>query len=205
MPNLLPESVNLNIPGNWNRAILTPDWLRAQFPAAIPESQYELIFFQNLPIFPLGYKFERFSIEPADNRLLLKPARIDEDHLDFVSNLAVYICETLTHTPIFAVGHNVHFQLSDLESFAVDQFSNSESEKEFFNFLQLPLSRKSQQYGFSLEDHNLNIIYEEKAGSSVISFNFHYGSTSKEAILSAIRSFKNNIYRAIQLVEKLVK
>lgn len=205
MSILIEDSVNMNIPGRWNRAIITPEWLRMQFPEWFPETKYELVTLRTLPILPIGFRLEKVQVEPSDDRIVLKPVGMEEDRLDFVAKLATAICSTLNHTPILAVGHNVHFQLEEGECFAFDQFADGDAVTRFYGELGLGNMRSNYTHLFSLEDHRLQITYNEGSDPHELAFNFHYETRLREKIESAITAFKDNVQHARELADRLVR
>lgn len=205
MPSLLTDQLNINILGAWNRAILTPDWLRQQFPDWFQEKQFEVQFRQGGSGLPIRFKFQRVILEPASNRLILRPIDSETGSLEFVGELGLAIFNKLEHTPILAVGHNVYYALDENESLVIQKFTDDRGLDEFYKSVELANRITIIRHTFSFENHNLTITYDGSTPKQQVAFNFHYDANSTAKIRHALTSFKVNYGRAQDYVRILIR
>ena len=205
MPRLVEDQLNINMPGAWNTAILTPDWFRRQFPDWFREKEFQVQFLQNTQIGALvRFKFERVLIEPSSTQLIIRPVDAEGEDLNFTSELAAAIVRKLEHTPILAVGHNVHFEIAENEAFAIEKFVNDEGLNGFYESIGLKHRQNYYRHSFSFEDHNLNITYDGIHVRRQIAFNFHYPTAVPEKIEQALMNFSEDFKQAKKYANELI-
>jgi hypothetical protein len=206
MPSILTDQLNINIPGAWNTAILSPGWLRQHFPEWFQEKQLEVQIAQSAGrTAPVRFKFKHFIIEPAPNRLVLRPLDTQPSSLDRVSSLGVAIFNKLQYTPIHAVGHNVHYSLEEGESFAIDEFVDDEGLDTIYNSIGFVNRGNSYRHTFGFEDHELNVTYEGSINKREVSFNFHYPVNTPEEVRNALGAFREDFVLTQEHVRVLIR
>src|SRR5262249_48360464 len=87
--------------GAWNTAILTPDWLTKHLGV---EGPVQIEFPVGNPLLPVRYTLLGVRMVVADHRLILAPSTDEAVVLSRMEKFAKTILQTLTHTPISAVG-----------------------------------------------------------------------------------------------------
>ncbi len=201
---LIEDSVNINIPGAWNRAVINPEWLRGQFPDVISDDHFELQFPRSNPALPLVYKFTAVQVAISEARLIIKPASTATENLNSVTKIGKGICERLAHTPISGVGHNFHYSLSEDEEFEIWRFVLEDKLDDFYRPIGLP--NRTAEYGhcFSFTDHDLNLGFQSRLDGKTLTFNFHYVPKPLKEISAAVLAFEQNFLRSQELTERLI-
>lgn len=131
MARLLIQNSNLVIVGAWNPAIITPSWLRQQFPDLLPGDEVQAEFVV-LPAVSMRFKLNDIQIDPSNGRLTLSAAIEDEGRFGLLPRLAYAISDRLPHTPVIAVGFNFVFRTQADRRLAVDRFLDELGQDRFY-------------------------------------------------------------------------
>jgi hypothetical protein len=199
---IVPNS-NLIIVGAWNPAIISPVWLRQQFPNLLPGDQVEAEFVVS-PAVSVRFKVNDIQIDPSNGRLILSPASNNEERLRFLPNLALAISERLPHTPVIAVGFNFVFRVEADRRLAIDRFLDERRQAQLYADLGLP-TRTGRQvtHSFALAPGTLNITYEYKPDETTMNFNFHHNVTGGQQVREALPTFAEHLEEARRLANAI--
>ncbi|MFC1462776.1 hypothetical protein ACFLQU_04140 [Verrucomicrobiota bacterium] len=204
MSKFAPKRSNLNMPGAWNAAIVTPNWLKQQFPDLVPGDKFEAQLLSG-PAPSFQFVIHGVTVAPWNGKLILSPVDDQEGILDYVQKLGLAIFKRLPHTPIAAVGHNFVYELEGDEGFAVERFMDNAGRDEFYSSLDLGMSCEKKQHTFAYDDHLLNVIYDTSEEQPYLQINCHYAVSDSRKIENAISQFTANQSKAECLVTGLVR
>lgn len=160
--------------GNWNIAIFTPQWVKANLFSEVPEIQLE--YPQNIVGNSMRFTAGNLSLNISMNRLQIC---INEDS-DITRMAAVELLRKinrlLVHTPIFTMGINFRFTDDNESSFTSEPAALSD-------VLLGPLENKSTKQTFKLgENEKLNIEKTLTATGITYDFNYSYKCTGVGAL-----------------------
>jgi hypothetical protein len=179
--------------GAWNPAIITPDWLKQQFPEIITGSEYETAYVA-APYPAIRYGIEGIFVDPSNGRLRLSPQKADRSRLELIPKLALAIYTRLSHTPIAAMGFNFAYRASAGERFAAFQFIRGHDQKGFYQELGLDRMIHAQiKHSFISSKYQLNLRYDANEEPDKVSFNFHYPVSDVRRIKEALEAFGENL------------
>ncbi len=203
MARLVIPNSNLVIIGAWNPAIITPVWLRQQFPDLLDGDQYQAEFIAG-PAVSVRFTINDVQIDPSNGRLVLSCAVDDQAKFEFLPRLATAISERLPHTPVAAVGFNFVFEAAQGEPLAVDRFLDERGQDEFYANLGLT-SRVGRQvtHSFALPQSTLNLTYEYKPERTTLMFNFHNNVTNGQQVRDALARFAGVLTEARRLSDAI--
>jgi hypothetical protein len=193
------ENSNLVIVGAWNPAIISPVWLRQQFPNLLPGDQIEAEFIVH-PTVSVRFKINDIRIDPSNGRLTLSSAANNEERLRFLPQLAHAISERLPHTPVIAVGFNFVFRVEANRRLAIDRFLDERGQGQLYADLGLA-TRTGRQvtHSFALTQGTLNITYEYKADETTMNFNFHHAVAGGQQVREVLPGFPERLEEARRL------
>jgi hypothetical protein len=196
---LLIQNSNLVIVGAWNPAIITPSWLRQQFPDLLPGDEVQAEFVV-LPAVSMRFKLNDIQIDPSNGRLTLSAAIEDEGRFGLLPRLAHAISDRLPHTPVIAVGFNFVFRTQADRRLAVDRFLDELGQDRFYADLGLA-ARVGRQvtHSFALPQSTLNLTYEYKPDATTMMFNFHHNVTTGQQVREALARFAELLNEARRL------
>ena len=199
MPRFLIQNSNLVIIGAWNPAIITPVWLRQQFPDLFPGGQYQAEFITG-PAVSVRFTINDVLIDASNGRLVMSSRIDDLARLESLPRLAIAIAERLPHTPVAAVGFNFAFEATERAALAVDRFLDERSQDRFYAELGLT-SRIGRQvtHSFALPHSTLNLTYECKPEKTMLTFNFHNSVTNVQQVRDALVRFPEVLGEARRL------
>lgn len=197
---------NLVILGAWNIAILQPNWFLKHFKEFKKEEKIPVEFLASTNP-RMRFKLNDILICPENGRLTLFPQNNSIENLNFITKISSGVCEKLYHTPITATGNNFIFELEENESHVMDNFLDTEKQNDYYENIGLQnFNNRSFTHSFSFSNYILNIAYNNKLkDKTILTYNFHYETKTKEAILNAINSLVKNFERASELNSKLIE
>jgi len=200
---LVIQSSNLVIIGAWNPAIITPIWLRQQFPELFPGDQFQAEFITG-PAVAVRFTINNVQIDPSNGRLVLSCGIDDQPTFESLPRLATAISDRLPHTPVAAVGLNFVFEAAQGAPLAVDRFLNEGGQDEFYANLGLT-SRIGRQvtHSFALPQSTLNLTYEYKPERTTLMFNFHNNVTNGQQVREALARFAEVLGEARRLSDAI--
>ena len=203
MARLVIPSSNLVVVGAWNPAIITPVWLRQQFPDLLPGDQYQAEFLAG-PALAVRFTINGTQIDPSNGRLVLSRSTDDEGNFVVLPALAEAISVRLPHTPVAAVGFNFAFEAEPGIHLAVDRFLNEEEQNQFYAGLGLATHTGRQvTHSFALPQCTLNLTYEYRAEATKLMFNFHYNTVNGEQVRQALAGFAEMLAEARRLARAI--
>ncbi|MCP4137354.1 MAG: hypothetical protein GY754_40680 [bacterium] len=203
MIEIMQDNPNIIILGAWNTAILSPNWLKEQFPDIIDDKtvKIEAGFGINSNFV---FHIDNIKIIPSANRLIFVAKSGEEPTYKKIKALATGIIELLPHTPIISVGHNIAYNIQDHNiKIFTDAILNNEN-----NFYETNLDQelvaRNIKHSIAAEKHLLNIEYKIEREIKIINLNFHYDINSFEMLIQSINSFEENVQYSNTIIKKLV-
>ena len=189
--------------GAWNPAIITPDWLRQQFPDLFPGDQFEAEFITTGAL-TIRFTINNVQINPSNGRLVLSCRTNDLKTFESVAVIAQAIADKLPHTPVAAVGMNFVFQASRETVLAVDRFLDQPGQDQFYAALGLGtrIGRRIT-HSFALPENILNLTYEYKPEGITLKFNFHNDVTSTQQVHDKLGRFTDLLSESKRLLETI--
>lgn len=205
MSSLAIDRCNLVIVGAWNPAIVTPIWLKEQFPELIKENEFQASFTPG-PMPSVHFIIDGLRIDPNSGRLRLKPAKGESSRLELIPKLARAIFNRLPHTPTTAVGCNLVYRIDEEEMPGVIRFVDYPGQEKFYAALDLhQIPSRYVRHSFALPECQLNLIYNLKKDAETMEFNFHHHATEPSSVRAAIDAFSSYLDMSQRLQEKLVE
>jgi hypothetical protein len=202
--NLTVERCNLVIVGAWNPAIVSPNWLKQEFPELFPGSEFQATFVPG-PSPRIHFTMAGVQIDPNAGRLTLRPGTPDRQVLALIPRLALAVYERLPHTPVSAVGFNFIYTLDADETARIFEFLDDDLQEQFYREVDLNhLARSQVRHSFVFPTHRLNVIYDSKSDSETVGFNFNYRVGQSPQVISAIRAFAENLDISQRLSTQLI-
>ena len=205
MSSLAIERCNLTIVGAWNPAIVTPNWLKEQFPELITRTDYQASYIPG-PSPRVRFSLEGIEIDPNNGRLRLHPIVPEISRLDLIRRLAGAICDKLPHTPVRAVGWNFFYRLESTERPAIFRFVDNEGQERFYAGLDLKqVPQRHVRHSFALPECKLNIFYDVRSDLETIAFNFSHTAMRPSQIQSAIEGYQLYFDRTATFMNRLIE
>lgn len=179
MKNVI-DSSNIVIVGNWNKYILSPDWIAKNVFMA---EKIQVEFSMNYDL-PPRYTHENIRIVTDNDKVIFYALDHSDDALSKIEIMIKKLLGILVHTPVRAFGINFSYleethvaDLSDLFLIG-DNTKISDNKAVISNYtINRALDYKDSNFSFSM-GYNLKDIN--------FSFNFHYNVTKTEDIVSQI-------------------
>lgn len=169
------ESLTIVIAGNWNKYILTPEWVSKNlFDAA--ELKVEIPISMNLPP---RFADKEIRFIPSNNSVILVPLILTDEVLNKVEAMAVKLIEKLPYTPIGAFGINFGFIEDNPEASLCALFNTSDQEPLSTFGCDIKSCIISRKLEFEGKTINLTITNDEASNIS-FDFNFHYEIANSE-------------------------
>lgn len=173
------------IPGRWNAAILSPEWLAPHFFNLDQDSiDGNIIEVYESGALTKNILFiDGIGIAASDARVEIFASAEDADHFGMVQSAAHRLLSALAHTPIGACGYNFSFSdLGDNEAFQ----DLLEVEDPLKGELVRTNSKVSSTYEYS-NDVELNVQKDQRRQS--LSLNFHRRIAPNEEAAEALAAF----------------
>lgn len=203
MSKLIPEESNFVVIGAWNPAIIQPAWLKKEFPHLIPDKV--IVKVTAGLVSSLRFDLDKIILDPNGGRLLFIPKKLEEETLNYITELSNGIHDKLKHTPISAAGCNFFFTLDENELFSLDEVEKNDQIMGLYDFLTgYQLVSKSVQHSFSAEDHKISINYDYQGNARVLRINYDY-QAPLNPMQKAADSFIKNYRHALELSKELIR
>lgn len=202
MSKLLFDQSNLIIIGLWNPAIIQHQWLKSEFPDWIDDEPVAAYLLQG-GIQTLLLEYRDFKVQVNQQNLLFTFKSIDDKILDRVSNLAKGVYDKLKHTPISLAGCNFVYELEPGDIFSVGE--GSEESQKFEAALEgYQLLSREVRYGFSGEDHNVN-IHLHVGTLKKMHLNYDYREPQEKVVELVTKHLKAHLAHSKDMVEKFIR
>lgn len=198
-------SSNLVLLGAWNTAILTPEWIIRHVPSLDGDAQVPIEISLGNP-HRFRFTVKNVVVQPASLRLDLIAQQESEETYEVIANIARAIVETLPHTPISAVGHNMAFELENAESIRSECSDDLDELQDFYKNAAAgtAVNKMRAQHVIEYSDHILNVSYVISRIQRVIEFNYNYAIASPQDLSNSISKYKENMLQSKSLAVKLV-
>jgi len=194
MSTIIPEKCNLIVNGFWNTAIIKPNWLVKEFPTLVPKA-FDVLY--DTEFSTMRFDIKSIYFEPNNSYLRFVPKQLNEETLDFISNLNLGIQTKLQYTPVVSAGCNFVFNLDENEEFNIENLNIlEESNPAYDKFGLEALVEKKTQHTFSFPNYQLNIIYKIDVNNKSIQYNYHYDRTSQVELIKHY-SFSENLNKTL--------
>lgn len=197
------EGTSLVVVGNWNPAILQPEWIVREVIGGDPAATQVQLEFSPIAGIPPKTTIGNVTFVPTNSRLQMHPKFVNEENLLQVETYTRKILASLLHTPVKAIGENFLFRLAEPSEAAVNEFPVVQDLTEKLDF---DFTVKDREIGLSVEivgGPTMNMErWLKNNGSIEFKFNFHYEvSSAAQANQVLEHSFLANFERAKKIVE----
>lgn len=175
--NVVPLSVTIVIPGAWNPAILTPEWITHEL-FNVPENETVDVSLEiPVGIASAGPKigYQGFLFGTGQDKLIITIADPTEANLQQAEDMCVSLLAKLQYTPVSAFGLNIILQESSPSPVDLDVFKNFPPVPE--DFQSHDLSSRGLRWSVKLDNCTLNINVDY-ADVLQIRYNFHFTASS---------------------------
>ena len=189
-----PFDWNIVIAASWNRAILTPGWIKERMFELPKDATVNVL----VPLdgqAPYQVRYEHITVIPIPGQLVLQTSEPTTEQLDEAAAVAIRALNALPHTPYLACGVNLRFHtVNPSNSFLANNRCESE--------------RLLAEGGFQVQNRRRgeSIVYEEgmlniqteipTEGETVAIFNFELTSSDHDALVNWLRKPAADIMNA---------
>ena len=193
------------ITGQWNPHIFSADWVAKNLLEQDEgEIQIQVGFSRGFPV-RLRLITDRFTLVPAQDRILFHPSTGTMENLNALESVALKTLDTLPHTPVTGYGINFHFYDDLSEGFDHDVFNADDFAK--FGKLEFEtLDRKVFRKVKINEQTILNLTLVSMEDSGVdIDLNFHRSISTNDKIVELRGELSGSIGSRYQTALDLLK
>lgn len=194
---IIDESISLVIPGNWNRHILTPNWV-AKNIFQIESIQVEFAINGTLPP---RYTHDKIRFIPHHSRITFIALDINESTFESIEKMSIRLLELLPHTPTNSFGINFQLIETEINPAVLTLFKFDDNAKiidscytDDCDIIESSIIRK-----IKLNDRDLNFTIVNKTEHTEFNCNFHYNLVSPLLINN---SFSSNYKILTNLINK---
>ncbi|MBX3176580.1 MAG: hypothetical protein KF886_04410 [Candidatus Hydrogenedentes bacterium] len=125
----MTEQWSIVITGQWNPHIFSAEWVAKNLiEKDESDIKIQVGFSRGFPV-RLRMITERFTLVPAQDRIVFHPAAGNEEDLKILEDVALKTLETLPHTPVTGYGVNFHFLDDSSGGFDHSLFNADDYEK----------------------------------------------------------------------------
>lgn len=164
------DSISVVLVGKWNKFILTPEWIAKNLYESNPNFKIE--FSINLD-FPFRYKTKDVTFAFAPDKVSLISSTDSNIVLQELERLAIKLCTTLVHTPIFAIGVNFGYSEKTDKENLFPLFDSDNKQKLVANGWSIKDTQIKNQ--LSKDDILLNLAVSLTQENNIdFDFNFHF-------------------------------
>jgi hypothetical protein len=165
------ENWSLVLAGAWNTAILTPEWLTKHL--GVDGGSVQIEFPIGNPLLPIRYTFQNVRMVVVRDRLIIAPNANDPTVLARAETFAKKILNTLTHTPMSAVGVNFDFIEADAPTDLKNLFRAQDSTKLAGADFVVEATELRRQLRRGQGEPVVNLTLRQAAPEIAIHVNFH--------------------------------
>lgn len=203
MAKLEIKNTNITIAGNWNVAILTPQWIQTQFPTFNTEKNIPIEI--GINIRDIRYEIQNLIINPRPDKLIVSPKFETKECFNNLIKLTEGILKKLTHTPIQAVGTNHAYILDEKEKIG-QIFNDSAKTDEFYSTIGKKYSGTSViQHVLTESDKQITIYYNISSNAKMISFNYNRNTNNIDEVIKFAKDFKNHNSDTKNIIKNLLR
>lgn len=193
------------ITGQWNPHIFSAEWVTKNLLEQDEgEIQIQFGFSRGFPV-QLRLITERFTLVPAQDRILFHPSTGTMEDLNALEAVALKTLDTLPHTPVTGYGINFHFN-DDLSGGFDPNLFNADDYAKYGNLEFKTLERKVFRK-VKIDDKttlNLTLISMEDGGID-IDLNFHRSISTNDVIFELKRELAGVIVSRYQTSLEVLK
>ena len=202
---ILKNNPNIVLVGFWNKGILTPDWLKDQFPSIITDTDITVeIAFGPKPQITLNTS--DMLIVPSSSRLVIHSKSKSNKTNEKIVKLTNGIIELLPHTPITAIGHNIAYSCD--KELHLNFFNNNDDDGIYDYYkkkFEGDLISQRFTHCVAYEEKKLNISYNILKEKMIIEFNFSYQINNISNKINVVNDFIKNLNFSKKIMDKVVK
>ncbi len=195
------EGTSIVMVGSWNKAIITPTWLKDNNITDLDQIQVEAAI--NNPAFPIRYKLEHVYLQVSQTSIKTHPIEDTEISYESAETVSALLLEVLNHTPISGVGYNFHLIEKSPSSAIIERFVFKDAEclVSLGGIVkQRTIKRQLEIYGKLL---NLTMLLGSESTLSV-DFNWHFNFSSANDAKGKMKdTFYDTYKQTKEMSEKL--
>jgi hypothetical protein len=156
-----PSLLNIKAIGLWNEYIFKPEWI-VKYILSQDEKKVNILF--NIDNRDLGYDIDGIKIFPRYSELVIEidQQNIKDENIELATKILIKTLKTLPHTPIKAIGFNIHYVMNKNSNKKIVEWANNNRNKyDDINTYEIRASKKFKDYSLNLivdfEDDNVKI------------------------------------------------
>ncbi len=147
---------------------------------------------------------------PTPEKLIINPSKEEEELFKLADKAASTLYDTLSYTPIAAIGHNFSYELEENEAFSIDINFGAVNFKDIYNEISAsPDNSSFIQHSLYINDDTdvvLNLSCKIIDGKRYLSMNYHYQvNNNNEKIRNGLSKFHKNYIHSKITNSKLIR
>jgi hypothetical protein len=180
-----PYEWNIIVAGDWNRAILTPNWIARSLFALPPSTPVDVLVALD-GSGPFQVRYGPLTVIPLPGQLLVQLAEPSAEQLEIGLAAMIRAIQQLPRTPLRACGINLRFRTSERPSRLLDQ-TRTPSEKALSDAGFKILSRRRGEV-LAHQSGTLNVVIDVPTdGDLLLTFNFDRQSEDANELLAWLK------------------
>lgn len=187
---------SLVVLGQWNTAILSPDWLAREF---FHQKEVRIMY----PVLGGGrpiFEAADMRVVVSRNNIVFVPLKDDPEVLNRIESGARHVLTTLPHTPVNAFGENFHY-VADARAPGLEKvltFADADDLDKNGTTSEVALRRSLE-----IDNHRLNLTIASGEGLQ-IELNYHYDvSDATQARERMENTYRANRDHGLQLLDTI--
>lgn len=197
------DATSIVVVGNWNPAILQPNWIAQNVLGASPADVQVEMEFSTMPGAPPRYRMRDLRFVPNYDKLIVYPDSEDAVRLNSCADAIQRILELLPHTPVRAAGINFEYFDDEPSGELLSRFTDQDTIAESVNPGEFEITRTALQRALTFRDFVLNFTRELVAGPRVLyKFNFHHQIINTNTARAALTG--QSLLEKLQLTSRFV-
>lgn len=175
-----PTLWNVVVNGAWNLAILTPDGIKKRLFDLPENTPIQLEIAIDKPGTFRAF-YDGITVSPSSRQLDVSTQSNDVESLEKACKLAQTALTNLPETPVSAAGVNIRYSLTPIPNQLFDLMKSSVDDVFSDNGFAITGSSSSRSLAFEPGVVNVEISYDAD-NNGVLVFNFHYATSSAQAL-----------------------
>lgn len=173
-----PNSFEVVLVGRWNPYILNPQWIAENLFEN--KSKVQIEFSLNLDT-PNRYKIDNVQITPTPDRVTFSSFDNSDESLILMGNVAVKLCNILSHTPLMAIGVNFAYIEAENKNDLFEKFGFDKNDP----FSEGGWQVKTQGFSRFLVKENYSLNFKvslDRQNNFNFTFNYHYNIRNRDKL-----------------------